>query len=145
MVGVGVILLDEAADQVLLIRRASAPAAGCWSVPGGLVDPGETLRDAALRELREETGLEATLLDVAAVVERVVRDSADRVQYHYLIVDFVGRVSAGTPCASSDAADARWVPVADVPALEHTGGLVAAIARARCIWLGQPAGSVLVA
>jgi 8-oxo-dGTP diphosphatase len=137
-VAVGVILLDG--DQVLLVQRAHPPAAGRWSVPGGRVELGESLEEAAARELLEETGLRATLGPPVVLLDRVVRDADGRVAYHYAIVDFLGTDPVGTVRAASDARGARFVPLAEVTALETTHGLAAAVAHAVAVRDGRAAG-----
>jgi len=129
VLGVGVVLLDG--DRVLLVRRGRPPSEGKWSVPGGAVEAGETLREAAARELREETGLEARIGPIVEVVERVVRDEAGGCRYHFVIVDLLATEPRGPLAAASDAADARFVPVDEVALLDTTEGLAPVIARAR--------------
>ena len=102
---VGVICLRG--DQVLLIRRGTPPRLGEWSLPGGRVEPGETLRDAALRELVEETGVEAELGPLVDVVDGIFPESGR----HYVLVDFAARWKSGEPVAGDDAADARFWPL----------------------------------
>ena len=103
---------------VLLIRRGRAPAAGRWSVPGGRVEWGETLATAVVREVAEETGLEATCEGLAGWVERIGED------YHYVIADFWVTVgSEDVPVAGDDAAEARWVPLSELDDLDLTRGL----------------------
>ncbi len=131
MVAVGVVLLDG--DRVLLVQRARPPGVGKWTVPGGGVDAGEGLREAALRELAEETGLAATLGPIVEVLERIVRDDDGRARFHYVIVDFLGTAPRGTLAPSSDAADARWVPIAALGGYVTTDGLAPVIERARAI------------
>ena len=99
---VGVICLRG--DQVLLIRRGQPPRLGQWSLPGGRVEPGETLRDAALRELAEETGVEADLGPLVDVVDGIFPESGR----HYVLIDFLARWTSGEPVAGDDAADARF-------------------------------------
>jgi len=105
---VAAVLLRESA--ILLIRRGYPPAVGKWSLPGGVVEPGERLCDAARRELKEETGLDAEPIGVLWVLNNVVLDRAARVKYHYLILDilFDGNSVRGNISASGDALDARW-------------------------------------
>jgi len=111
---VAAVLVDG--DRILLVKRGHPPAAGKWSLPGGAVEPGERLAEAARRELREETGLEAEPLGVLWVLNNVVFDSAGRAKYHYLIVDILfdsGSVR-GELRAGGDAAEARWIPIDEV-------------------------------
>jgi len=132
VVAVGVLLLDrrDGRDHVLLIERGRPPNAGRWTVPGGGVEVGETLEQAALRELREETGLGCTLGPVVEILDRVSRDGEGKVEYHYVILDFVGSRPTGTLAASSDCADARWVPVDELHDYATTDGLEPVIRRA---------------
>ena len=90
-----------------MIRRGKAPGKGEWNIPGGLVEVGETLLDAVVREVREETGLEVEVQTLLTVSDRIIRDNAGSVQYHYVLLDYLCRVSGGTLIPGSDAADAR--------------------------------------
>jgi 8-oxo-dGTP diphosphatase len=138
VVAVGVILLDEN-DRLLLIQRARPPAAGKWSVPGGKVELGEALESAALRELREETGLSCTLGPIVEVLDRVVRGPAGEIQFHYVILDFLGTAPSGTLRPASDSLDARFVAIADLRKYDLTDGLEEVVARARALRAaGQP-------
>jgi ADP-ribose pyrophosphatase YjhB (NUDIX family) len=128
-VAVGVVLLDG--DRVLLIRRGKAPAEGLWSVPGGKLELGESLEAACRRELREETGLSATIGPLVEVLDRVVRDGDGVITHHYVILDFVGTAPSGELRAASDAAEARWVPFAALERLTTTDGLGPVLERAR--------------
>ena len=110
--GVGVVCFRG--DRVLLIRRAKPSAYSDWSIPGGGQELGETTRDAALRELAEETGVEARLLGLVDVVDAVHRDDAGRVRYHYTLVDFAAEWVAGDPVAGDDAAEAEWVALSEI-------------------------------
>lgn len=129
IVAVGVLLLDG--DRVLLVQRGRPPQVGKWTVPGGGVELGETLEEAALRELAEETGLGCTLGPVVEVLDRVLRDGDGRVEYHYVILDFLGTAPTGELRAGSDCAEARWVAIADLGTYETTDGLLPVIERAR--------------
>jgi len=129
VVGVGAVIFK--ADAVLLVRRGQEPALGQWTLPGGAVEVGETLTEALLRELAEETGLMVDVLGVSAVFERIFRDEAGAVAYHYVLVDFLCRWLSGEPRASSDITAARFVApghLADYNLVAHTA---AVIARAR--------------
>lgn len=115
IVGVGAIILKE--SDVLVVRRGRPPRQGEWSVPGGAVKLGETLEEALRREILEETGLIIEILGRCAVIDRVTRDSWERVRYHYVIVDFVCRPLGGELKAGSDISEAMWRPLADLPSL----------------------------
>src|SRR6266576_1825670 len=106
LVGVGAVIVRN--NRVLLIRRGHAPLLGEWSLPGGVLECGETLREATTREAREETGLVVETSVLLGVYERVVRSDDGRVRYHYVLIDFLCGVSGGNLSAGSDAADVRW-------------------------------------
>lgn len=105
--GVGVIVQND--GRVLLIQRGKPPGVGTWGVPGGAVEIGELLRDAAQREVREECGIEIVIGDVVETVDIITRDADNRVQYHYIVVDFAAQYVSGELRAASDVMDARWV------------------------------------
>jgi len=106
LVGVGAIIIEH--GRVILVKRAHPPIAGQWSLPGGALEVGELVREAAAREAREETGLLVETGELLGVYDRVLRDSGGRVQYHYVLVDFLCRVVGGQLYAASDAAEVRW-------------------------------------
>ncbi len=110
-------------EELLLVRRASEPGRGKWSIPGGAVNLGERLREAVVREVHEETGLVVEVLDLLDVVEVIKRDEEGRVKYHYVIVDYLARPLSGQVRAASDALEARWVRLEDVPKLDITNTL----------------------
>ncbi len=115
LVGVGAVIVEE--NCVLLIRRGQPPLLGEWSLPGGVLECGETLREAVAREAREETGLLVETGEMLGVYERVIRDDAGRVRYHYVLLDFLCRPLGGDLKAGSDAADVRWFTRDELPAL----------------------------
>jgi len=115
LVGVGAVIIQD--NRVLLIRRGTPPLLGEWSLPGGVLECGETLREAVAREAREETGLLVETGEMLGVYERVIRDDAKRVRYHYVLVDFLCRAVGGNLKAGSDAADVRWFTRDQLPAL----------------------------
>ncbi|MBI4786595.1 MAG: NUDIX hydrolase, partial [Chloroflexi bacterium] len=90
------------------------PRSGEWSIPGGAVEVGETLQEATRREVREECGIEIDVGEVIEALDIIQRDEAGRVQFHYVIVDFAATYRRGALCATSDAADARWVALGDL-------------------------------
>ncbi len=106
-----------------MVRRASEPGRGKWSIPGGAVNLGERLREAVVREVHEETGLVVEVLDLLDVVEVIKRDEEGRVKYHYVIIDYLARPLSGQVRAASDALEARWVRLEDVPKLDITNTL----------------------
>ncbi|MHB8303146.1 MAG: NUDIX hydrolase [Acidobacteriaceae bacterium] len=108
VVAVGAVVLDG--DRVLLVRRVHAPMAGVWALPGGAVELGETLAQAVVRELTEETGLIVEPVAMLDALEKIERDPAGNVQYHYVLVEFLCRCTGGAMQAASDAAEVRWVP-----------------------------------
>jgi 8-oxo-dGTP diphosphatase len=114
LVGVGAVIVDAGGDGVVLVRRASPPLQGQWSLPGGLVELGETLRAATEREAREETGLIVTAGEVLEVFDRIIPGKDGRPQYHYVLVDFLCRVREGELRAGSDAADVAWAKEKDL-------------------------------
>ncbi|MBI3933918.1 MAG: NUDIX hydrolase [Acidobacteria bacterium] len=107
MVGVGGVVIDG--DRVLLARRAREPLKGEWSLPGGLVEVGERLADAVRREIAEETGLRVRVEGIVKVLDRITHDREKRVQFHYVLVDFLCRIEGGDLWAASDVSEVRWV------------------------------------
>jgi 8-oxo-dGTP diphosphatase len=108
IVGVGAVIVDADAARVLLVRRAAPPLQGEWSLPGGVVELGETLRAAAEREAHEETGLIVEAGELLEVFDRIIPGNEGRTQYHYVLVDFLCRVSGGELRAGGDAAEVAW-------------------------------------
>jgi ADP-ribose pyrophosphatase YjhB (NUDIX family) len=133
LVGVGAVIVHE--NRVLLIRRGTPPLLGEWSLPGGVLECGETLREAVIREAREETGLVIETRDMLGVYERVIRAEDGRVRYHFVLIDFLCHPSDGELKAGSDAADVRWFTREELPALKlaHDANDVALKGLARLI------------
>ncbi|MGE5114667.1 MAG: NUDIX hydrolase [Acidobacteriaceae bacterium] len=107
IVGVGAVVVNG--GRALVVRRATEPLKGEWSIPGGMLELGEKLREGIAREVREETGLEVEVGEVLDVFDSIFPDSEGRMQYHYVLIDFLCRPVTGELCASSDVSDARWV------------------------------------
>lgn len=106
VVGVGAVVWRD--GRVLLIRRGKPPLAGQWSLPGGAQELGETVEEAARREVREETGLELTRVELLTVVDSITRDAQGAVRWHYTLVDVVAEAAAGVPRPGGDAAEVGW-------------------------------------
>jgi len=124
-VGVGAVIID--AGRVVLVKRGHAPLKGEWSIPGGVLEVGETLRQAAIREAKEETGLIVEPTELLGVYDRVVKDDFGRTLYHYVLIDFLCRRVEGEPLGAGDADEARWFTpegVAKLPLAEDTAEVI---------------------
>ncbi len=117
-------------DRVLLAARANAPMRGVWTLPGGLVEAGEALADAALRELEEEVGLTAEMVGVLSPTEIIQRDADGRVRHHYVVHPHAALWQGGEPQAGPEALGVRWATLAEVSDLETTPGLAETLAEA---------------
>jgi 8-oxo-dGTP diphosphatase len=106
LLGVGAVVVDQ--GRVLLVRRGNEPLKGHWSLPGGLLEVGESLTGGVIREVREETGLTVEPVELIELLDRIHRDG-DRVRYHYVIADYLCRVAGGELFAASDADAVKWV------------------------------------
>jgi ADP-ribose pyrophosphatase YjhB (NUDIX family) len=115
LVGVGAIIIEG--DRVLLVKRAHPPIQGQWSIPGGVLEVGEMVREAAVREAREETGLIVETGELLGVFDRILRDAEHRVQYHYVLIDFLCLPVGGELLAGSDAAEVQWFKREELRAL----------------------------
>jgi ADP-ribose pyrophosphatase YjhB (NUDIX family) len=127
-VGIGAVIVDE--GRVVLVRRRFEPLAGRWSLPGGLVELGEPLERTVRREMIEETGLDVVVGPVVEVFDRIMRDEADRIRYHYVLIDYLCWPAGGALRPGSDVDDAALVPRADLPRYDLTAKAVAVIDRA---------------
>ncbi|MBI4876604.1 MAG: NUDIX hydrolase [Acidobacteria bacterium] len=128
MLGVGAVALRR--DQVLLIERGREPLEGYWSLPGGVVEVGETLEQAVAREGKEETGLEVTPLALVEIFERLILDRRSRPEYHYVLIDFLCRARAGKPVAGDDVRRAEWVSIKRLEQYRLTEGTLEVIRKA---------------
>ena len=127
MVGVGILI--QRSGEYLLIKRAAEPDAGLWSIPGGLVEIGERASDAAIREAKEETGLDVEIEKVLGVVDKIIMDEGSKIKYHFVIIDYLASLKGGSLAASSDALDARWVKAEEFPSYELSPTLIQLLKR----------------
>ena len=118
IVGIGAIIVDE--GKIVLIKRGNEPSRGKWTIPGGLVELGESLEAAVMRETKEETCLDVDNLSLIDVVDNVDVDEQGRVKYHYVIIDYFVHIKSGTIKAASDAAELRLVPFDEVEEYDLT-------------------------
>lgn len=116
IVGVSALVLKD--KKILLVRRAHEPRKSQWSLPGGVIELGETIRNAAIREIREECSIEIEIQKTLDVLDRIFRDAQGRVQYHYVLVVLLARYKSGKLRASSDIDAAEWVSVSDLERYE---------------------------
>ena len=127
LVAVGAIVAEN--GRVLMARRGKEFSYGLWSVPGGAVHLGEDLKAAARREIKEELGIEVDLTDVIEIMERVTRDAEGRIQYHYVVIDYLARHVGGEPTPSPEALEVRWIAPEDFPKYEMTRGTADIVLR----------------
>ncbi len=133
LIGVGVIVWRD--DKVLLIRRGKPPRQGQWSLPGGLQKLGETVFEAACREVMEETGVAIRVLELTDVVDLIERDSADdRVRYHYTLIDVVAGWLSGEAVAGSDADEVKWADLETLPSFQLWSETERVIRRGHQAW-----------
>jgi len=118
--GVGVVVRKRDAEgmRILLIKRGKPPRAGTWSIPGGRQELGETIRDAARREVKEETGLEVEIAELLDVLDSITGQSRGGIAYHYTLIDFAADWVSGDPIPGSDAIDAVWADPDDLNRFE---------------------------
>jgi 8-oxo-dGTP diphosphatase len=132
LVGIGAIIIEN--GRVLLVKRAHPPIQGQWSIPGGVLEVGELVREAAFREAREETGLIVEPGELLGVYDRILHDREQRVQYHYVLVDFLCRAVGGELRAASDAAEVRWFTREELPALRLAEDTLEVIGKGFAKW-----------
>ena len=128
IIGVGAVILDG--DRALLVRRNTEPLKGEWSVPGGVLELGEKLRDGAAREALEETGLRIEVGEVLDVFDSIFPDSNGRTQYHYVLIDFLCRPLAGEAAPGSDVSEVQWITAADLDRLNLRPSIAHVISKA---------------
>jgi 8-oxo-dGTP diphosphatase len=115
IVGVGVVIWRD--NKVLLIKRGHAPRKGEWGLPGGVQHVGETIMHAAVREAREETGLDITPLSIVTALDAMTIDSKGKIEYHYTIIEVVAESAEGKAEAHDDATDVRWARLEEIDSL----------------------------
>ena len=116
--GVGLVVIRE--GRLLMVKRGKEPNKGKWSIPGGGIELGETIFEAAARETREECSVQVEIMRVLDAADNIVRDENGRIRYHYAIIDLLGRYISGEPKAQSDAAECRWVALKEIERLDIT-------------------------
>jgi len=132
LLGVGALIFTRAGRRgpILLVERGGKPLKGYWSLPGGLVEPGEQLEDAVRREVKEETGLEIQPMRLFEIFQRIMRDEQGRVEYHYVLADYVCKVVGGNLRAGDDVSRAQWARRSELERYRLTEGTLEVIERA---------------
>jgi ADP-ribose pyrophosphatase YjhB (NUDIX family) len=118
IVGIGIVIVKD--NKIVLIKRGNEPAKGKWTIPGGLVELGESIEMAVIREAKEETLLDVEDPKLIDVVSQVEVDLQGKIKYHHVVIDYLVRVVSGEIAAASDAAELRWVPFDEVETYELT-------------------------
>jgi ADP-ribose pyrophosphatase YjhB (NUDIX family) len=127
LVGVGAIILRR--DRILMAQRGKEPLKGWWSLPGGALETGESLADGVCREVREETGLEVRPLGILEVFERIMRDASGAAEYHYVLIDYMCRITGGDLRPGDDVCAVEWVKRRNLPKLRITEGTLGVIEK----------------
>ncbi len=112
IIGVGGVVISD--GRVLLVRRAGPPLQGRWSIPGGILEVGETLIEGVRRELAEETGIDVRVRTLIEVFERIDRDPSGKLQYHFVVLDYLCEAARGTARAGSDVTEVAWAAPAEL-------------------------------
>ena len=123
----GALIFDG--GRILLVERGKEPLKGHWSLPGGVLETGETLAQGLIREVREETGLEVEPAAMLEIFERIIRDAQGAAEYHYVLIDYICRVTGGKLQAADDASRVEWVPQESLPDYQITAGTLPVIEK----------------
>jgi len=128
ILGIGALIFQG--KRMLLAQRGKQPLMGLWSLPGGVLETGETLVDGIRREVREETGLDVKPLEIATVFERIIPDADGRTEYHYVLIDYICRVTGGEAQPASDVSALAWVTEEELTGYPLTEGTLPVIREA---------------
>jgi 8-oxo-dGTP diphosphatase len=139
IVAVGGVVVHE--SRVLLIRRGQPPLEGRWSIPGGILEIGETIAEGIERELMEETGVRVRVLELIEIYEKVTRDLDDQPQYHFVILDYACEFVEGTAEAGGDVTEVKWASEQELDGLALTGAAKRVIRKALSMMRGRAAAN----
>jgi 8-oxo-dGTP diphosphatase len=128
VLGVGALIVDG--DRILLVERGREPLKGYWSLPGGVLETGETLAEGTRREVLEETGLVVEPVAVVEIFERILRDEHGHAEYHYVLIDYLCRITGGVPLAADDVSRVEWAEKQAVSGFRLTEGTLSVIEKA---------------
>lgn len=127
LIGAGILAIEN--GKVLLIKRGNEPNKGLWSIPGGLVKLGESPEEAAIREFKEETGLNAIIEKLLGIFNIVIKDNEGKIKYHYIVVDYLGKVIGGELKPGSDVLDAKWFDINELKNIQTSSTVIKAIEK----------------
>ncbi|RZN56222.1 MAG: hypothetical protein DSO09_06190 [Candidatus Methanomethylicota archaeon] len=127
LIGAGILAIEN--GKVLLIKRGNEPNKGLWSIPGGLVKLGESPEEAAIREFKEETGLNAIIEKLLGIFNIVIKDNEGKIKYHYIVVDYLGKVVGGELKPGSDVLDAKWFDISELKNIQTSSTVIKAIEK----------------
>ncbi|NHV45767.1 MAG: NUDIX hydrolase [Candidatus Verstraetearchaeota archaeon] len=127
LIGAGILVIEN--GKVLLIKRGNEPNKGLWSIPGGLVKLGESPEEAAIREFKEETGLNAIIEKLLGIFNIIIKDNEGKIKYHYIVVDYLGKVIGGELKPGSDVLDAKWFDINELKNIQISSTVIKAIEK----------------